>query len=154
MKIGTVKTRTAQGSQGGFTFIEVLFAAALLAVTLMTLGQLWVFGFNMTTRNDDTGVAYQLARIAVEQTKEIGFYNAPEGTVTTYYDVQENVVTGVSVACRYSVVVAITSSSTVAGSSPVAPSNTALRTVIVTVTDTQTGTMLYQTGTYLVRSGV
>jgi len=144
----------ARARRRGFTFVETLVAAAILGISLMALGQLWTFAHRVTADTDDLGVAVNLARTAIEHIKETGFYNSPEGSTTTYYDVQQNVVTATAAACRYQVIASVTSSDTVPGSNPVQPGDDALRTVIVTVTLTTTSQKVFQTGTYLVREGI
>ena len=138
----------------GFTQIEALVAAALLAISLMGLCQLWTFALRVTIDSDDVAVAYNLARQATEQVRETGFYNTSEGSSTTYYDVQQNSVSAGAASCRYQVSLSVTSTTTVPGSNPVQPGNDALRTVVITVTSKSTGQILVQTGTYLARSGI
>ncbi len=141
----------------GITLVELLIAALLLAIGLMGLINAWVFSFNITTASDDLGVAYNLGRYAMEQVKMNGFYAQPEGTVTTYYDGTQNQVAQTSASNRYTVTVSVVSDavkSGTAGQAGAVPADNALRTVNITVKLSGTNTVLFQTGTYLVRAGI
>jgi len=146
----------------GVTYIEVLVASLILAVSLCAMASMWYFSFNMSGNTDSKGVAYAVGRHALEEVKQNGFRYAAEGTTTLYYDN-----TGGSESTTqqsnsvYQVTVSVTSdklSTSQSGQS--VPADDALRTVIVTVSlltqegSTPSGTAVYTTGTYLTRSGV
>ncbi|MGC8666678.1 MAG: prepilin-type N-terminal cleavage/methylation domain-containing protein [Chthonomonadales bacterium] len=151
-----MKQRHKQTVQG-ITLVELLIASLLLAIGLMGLINAWVFSFNITTASDDLGVAYNLGRYAMEQVKMNGFAGQAEGTVTTYYDGSETPVAQASPSNRYTVTVSVVSDavkSGTAGQPGAVPADNALRTVNITVKLSGTNTILYQTGTYLVRAGI
>ncbi|MCL5283866.1 MAG: prepilin-type N-terminal cleavage/methylation domain-containing protein [Armatimonadetes bacterium] len=152
-----IKLKTRIRRNSGFTFIELMVAAVVMTIGLMGLINLWIFSFQVTTNTDYTGISYNLGRQAVERTKMLGFANAPEGTSTTYYDGDQNQVGSGSGSAVYKVTTSIVSDSVQSGSpgQPGAvPSDTALRTVTVTVTVISTGKVVYQTNTYLARGGI
>jgi prepilin-type N-terminal cleavage/methylation domain-containing protein len=146
--------KTARARKRGFTMIEALIASALIALSMLALGQLWTFAARVTTDTDDRGIAYSLARLAIETVRETGFTNTAEGSTTVYYDINQNTVLSTAPTRRYMVVTTVTSSATVPGSSPVQPSTDALRTVVVTVTLVPTNTVIFTTGTYMASSGI
>lgn len=154
--------------QRGVTFIEILIAGLLLSIGLMGLVNVWNFSFQITTNTDDKVVAYNLGRQAMERMKLAGFNNTPPGTTTGLYpDATEGTTTlyyngnlgalGSASGARFSVTTSVTSSAVKSGTAGVAgavPSDTALRTVTVTVKLISTNQTLYQASTYLVRAGI
>lgn len=152
-----MKTHRNKRTAQGITLVELLIASLLLAIGLMGLINAWIFSYNITTSSDDLGVAYNLGRYAMEQVKMNGFSGQPEGTVTKYYDGSETQVAQTSPSNRYTVTVSVVSDavkSGTAGQAGAVPADNALRTVNVTVKLSGTNTILYQTGTYLVRAGI
>lgn len=142
--------------QRGITFVELLVAGLILSIGFMGIVQTWVYSFNVTTASDDSAIAYNLGRQAVERAKESGFTAAAEGTATNYYDGNQ-VLQGSSAGSRYTVTTAISSdvmSSGTSGQTGGVAAQSALRTVAVTVTLTSDGTTLYTTTTYLCRAGI
>lgn len=139
----------------GMALVEVLIAGFILSIALMGMCSLWSFTQVLTIRTDDTGIAYNLGRQAVEQVKMAGFAGAPEGTAVTYFD--GNQATSTQQAARFRVTCSITSNLVKSGTSGAAgavPADNALRTVSVTVTQLPTGQVAYQTQTFLVRAGI
>lgn len=151
-----MKRQNRRTGRRGMSLVEVLVAALILGVSLAAMVGLWYFSANMTASAEDTAVAYNLARKAIEGAKETGFFNTPEAStstpVTHYYDASESLQDGTPSAARYRVTTSVVSSSYASGSTTV-PANNATRTVIVTVFLSSNGSALYSTGTYLVRSG-
>jgi len=155
-------THVRRRRRRGVTYIEVMVAALILAVSLCAMASMWYFSFNMSGNTDSKGVAYAIGRHALEEVKENGFRYAAEGTTTLYYDnsgggestTQQN-------SSFYQVTVVVTSDKlSTSDSGASVPADDALRSVVVTVTLLQaqgsmpTGTVVYTTGTYLARSGV
>lgn len=146
----------------GVTYIEVIVASLILAISLCAMASMWYFSFNMSGNTDSKGVAYAIGRHALEEVKETGFRYAAEGTTTLYYDNtggSESTTQQSSSAYQVSVVVTSDKLSTSDSGSSV-PADDALRSVVVTVTllknegSTTSGTTVYTTGTYMARSGV
>ncbi len=143
--------------QRGVTYVDLLVAALLMSIGMMALVGTWVFSFTVTANTDDIAIAYSLGRYTVEQVKMSGFTGQPEGTATAYFDGNQNAVSSTSSAKRYTVTTSVVSSqvsSGTAGQSGAVWTNSALRTVTVTVTLASSGRALFQTTTYLVRAGI
>ena len=144
------------GRRRGITFVELLVAGLILAIGFMGIVQVWVYSFTVTTSSDDSSIAYNLGRQAIERTKTSGFASAPEGTVTAYYSGNQES-QGSASTSRYTVTTSIVSDlmqSGTAGQTGGVPSSYALRNVTVTVTLTSGGSTLYRTSTYLCRAGI
>jgi len=133
----------------GFTLVEVLVAGVILSIGILAISRLWIVTHGLTISTDDKGIAYNLGRLAIEQTKLAGFESAPEGSATVYYDANQNATT--ESQARFAVTRTITTSPAISGA---APDPSAIRTVTVTVTHLATNQVLYQTDTYLVRAGI
>ena len=144
-------------SQRGMTYIEVLVAALVMGISLAGMVSMWYFSFNLTVANDSEGIAYNIGRQAMEQTRIQGFVFAPEGVTTTFYNNSEAVVTSTdpsrSLLLNVSVVSSAVSSGT-AGYSGAVPADAALRTVTITVTRLSDTRLMYTTSTYLVKYGI
>jgi prepilin-type N-terminal cleavage/methylation domain-containing protein len=144
--------------RGGFTMVEVLVAAVIVAFSMAAIVSTWYVASNMTISTDDKGIAYNLARQTVEAVRQQGFDNtaeAPAGSpVIHYFDTAQVNQDAAPANARYKVSTTVVSSATVASSSPVQPTTTALRTVTVTVTNNSTGAQLFQVVTYLVKEGL
>ena len=109
--------------------------------------------------------AYNIARKWLEDARQKGFkyQNLPEGSLTKYYNskglYQSNTTTDGSDSnfsgARFKMVRTVTSDKfTVESGGGTHPSDTALRTVVVTVTYVSSGEIVEQSWTHLVRSGV
>lgn len=150
--------------QRGITFIEILMAALILAVCLMTLMNVWLYSFATTRSTDEIGFAYNLARRAIERLRAQGYYYADPTTIPQYYSIQGtalqehqdspgfapsgapgSVATAPS-AAHYRMVTTIAN-----GSDAVAPYN--LRQISIVVTRLSDGTELFRTQTYLTQGG-
>lgn len=142
----------------GSVLIESLVASCIVAMSLAALVSLWRFSYRMTTRTDDKGVACNLARQTMEAVKQSGFNNMSEITVAAptihYFDAHEQNQDASPSAARYKVTLSVVSDSLIAASSPATPTPDALRTVTITVIEVDNGETLYQTSTYLARSGI
>ena len=151
-----MKKATRRRRRRGIAFVEVLVASAILAVSLAGVASMWYFSYNMSTTTDTRGAAYAIGRHVLEEIKETGFRYASEGTTTLYYDSNGgSASTTSSRSSAYQVTVVITSDKfSTSTSGGTVPADDALRTVVLTVTRLSDNTTVYQTGTYLVRSGV
>ena len=154
--------RVRRRRRKGVTYIEVIVASLILAISLCAMASMWYFSFNMSGNTDSKGVAYAIGRHALEEVKETGFRYAAEGTTTLYYDSSggsESTTKQSNSAYQVTVVVTSDKLSTSDSGSSV-PADDALRSVVVTVTllvnqgSTTSGTAVYTTGTYMARSGV
>ncbi len=140
----------------GTMLIEALIGSLLLCIGLMALVNTWYFSFRVTVNTDDYAIAYNVGRFAIERIKASGFSGPAEGTSTTYYDGNENVVSQQS-AARFTVTTRVVSDlvkSGAWGQSGAVPADNALRTVTVTVAPASGGPALYTTSTYLARAGI
>lgn len=149
------KRKTSRQWEQGTTLIEVLIASMILVVGLMGLTGLWAYAETLTVDTDEIAIAYNLGRQALEQVKVAGFTQAPEGTTVAYYNANQGAAT--SGTARYTVATGVVSSavaSGTAGSSGATPSQSALRTVTVSVRRGNAGRLLYATNTYLVGHGI
>jgi hypothetical protein len=137
--------------------MEVLVAALIIGMALAAMARLWSFSYNVTLRTDDSGVAYNLARQAIERIKLSGFVFAPEGTTTRYYgpDGLGESSTAQSNS-RYTVSIVVTTDRwmTNASTGITTPAPTAKRDVAVTVRLRGTNEVIHTEGCSLVRSGV
>lgn len=136
--------------------IEALVASLIMSTCVAAIVSAFSFSSNMTSLAADTGVAYNLARQTMEAVKQTGFANTAEASVAsptaTYYDGSMNSVASASLA-RYKVTLSVVSSATIAGSNPVKPATTALRTVTIIVTLQASGVQLSRMDSYLVNNG-
>jgi Tfp pilus assembly protein PilV len=133
----------------------LLVAGLLLSIGLMAIVQTWTYSFFVTASSDDSTVAYNLGRQAIERTKTSGFDAAPEGVVNVYYNGNQTQTS--SSISRYTVRTTIVSDivkSGTAGATGAVPDPYALRSVTTRVTLTTGGSVLYQTSTYLCRAGI
>ncbi len=131
-----------------FTLIEALVATLIVSVSLMALVTLWRFGFDLTSKTDDVGVACNVARHEMERVKLQGFDNAQDGTTTTYYTAQGAAQTGPGASNRFQATTTVTTYGAY-------PSYDATRTVTITVVSLlPTPVTLYHTGTELTKSGI
>lgn len=149
--------RRLKGRCRGSGLVELLVASLLLCIGLMGLVNTWAFSFRVTQNTDDRGVAYILARQAMERVKMSGFANTAEGTTTAYYTASQATTTSGSSTAYFSVVTSVVSDQMQSGTSGIAggvPSQQALRTVTVTVNRVPSGQKVFSTSTYLVRAGI
>jgi Tfp pilus assembly protein PilV len=142
-----IKRKTRLRRRRGVTFTEVLVAALILATNLAVMVHMWYFSWSMTTQSSVRGVAYHIARQAMEMVKETGFMNTQEGANTYYYDAQGAPQASSDV---YTVTVTTVSNKFTGG----VPASDSVRTVTINVTSTSTGQLLYTTATQLVRAGI
>ena len=59
----------------GFTYLEVLIAATLLAMTLLTMGQMFVVGYSNVNSSGKTTMGLSAARQLLEDVKRLPFDN-------------------------------------------------------------------------------
>lgn len=144
-------------SQRGGSFIEMMVAGLLLSIGMMAMVSTWTFSFRVTTNTDNSVIAYNLGRQAIEVLKRNVFPLPQEGTTTAYYDGNQTSVSSTSPSRVFSVTTAVVSDSMKSGSAGVAggvPADYSLRHVTVDVILLQTGTTLYHTETNLTRAGI
>lgn len=137
--------------QRGLTYIETLVATAIVTVTMLgTVGILVNVG-TLTSRTSERSTAMSLARRGIEEAKDLGFANLAEGTITRYYDVNGSggLTTATPSTDQFKVATAVSSDALSGG----VPTQTALRTVTVTVSRASDNTVLEKTGTYLAWGG-
>lgn len=134
----------------------------ILSLSLLAALSLYSFSMNMIDKTADDGVAYNIARKALENAREAGFNGTnssgtialPDGTSTVYWDsLGQTSSSSATQLMRFKVVTAVASDKLQIGSTTI-PAPDALRTVTVTVSYKSTGTQILQTGTLLARSGV
>ena len=141
----------------GASLLEAISATLILTVGIMGMMKMWVFADNLTILTDKLGIAYSLGRRAIEKTKETGFISTADGTTVLYYDLDMGQESATQQSYhRYSVTTVITSNrlDTDPSTGAVTISNWALRSVAVTVTRLSTNTVIFQTGTHLIRGGL
>ena len=141
----------------GAGLIELLVASLLLCIGIMGVVNTWAFSFRVTQNTDDKGIAYSLARQAVERIKMTGFYNTAEGSSVSYYNLNQASVSSSSTSAYFKVTTSVVSDSVQSGTAGVSgavPANEALRQVTVTVQNNSTGSTVFSTKAYLVRAGI
>jgi len=153
-----VRIRTSSGShQSGFTLMEVLIASLLATVVLMGLVRLWQFSYGMTLATDDRGVAYNLARQAIEKIRTTGFAHTAEGASTRYFGGDGlNETQNPTADSRYRMNIVVTTDRFITNTQTGAqePAPLALRQVGIQVLVYPSGTVLHTTGCTLSRSGI
>ena len=130
-------------------------ATLIVAVCLMAIVSVFGFAYQVTQNTDDQHAAYNFARDSIEQVRLQGFYNANEGTTTTYYNADHsgpNPTQGAN--ARFKVVTKVLSDRFTTTSSGTFPAYDAIRTVTVTVTNLATNNQLCKMGTTLVNAGI
>jgi type II secretory pathway pseudopilin PulG len=146
----------------GITIIDTL--VAVLIMTVAMVGSIGIFfaASTMTTNTETNTLAESLARWSIEQAKSQGFdwcststagteNSAPcDGTTTAYYNNLGAALPN-STGAVFSVTTTVASNPAPSGG---VVSQSALRTVTVTVNDTATGKTLLTTATYLTWGGV
>src|SRR5579862_7220343 len=146
-------TRTQITRRRGVTYIEVLVASGLAVTSLAAMVSMWYFAARMTLQTNNKAIAYVLARQTMENIKETGFTNTAEAPssapVVHYYDSGETLRDSNTTLATFRVSTTVVSDIPLAGSNPVQPDPTALRTVTVTVTSYPAGQSLCTLNTYL-----
>ena len=146
----------------GITFIEVLVASLLASIAIMGIVQLWTFSYNMTASTDSEGVAYNLARQALEAARQAGHTYLSEGSTVDYYDKDGNLLNSADGA-RYNVTTTVDSDIFVtdSGGNPILDDGghkqaaaDSLRTVTADVVDLKTGEVVQSSGCELARRGI
>lgn len=149
--------------QRGAGYIELLASSLILALSL--LAALSLFGFSMTlvSRTGDEGVAYNIARVNIENAHQLGFnaknsdgsWALPDGTTTVYYDTLGKNPTTTASTTGFKMVQTVSSDKTTTlGGGGTVPADDALRTVTVNVYRLPDNALIEQSGTLLARSGV
>jgi len=144
--------------QRGAGYIEVLASSLILALSL--LAALSLFGFSMTLvgKTGDEGVAYNICRLNIENARQLGFdyHNLPEDRTGTtfYYDNLGQPLNSAPTEGFKAVRTVTSDEMATLGSGGQVPSDDALRTVVVVVTQIPSNQQVEQSGTILARSGV
>jgi Tfp pilus assembly protein PilV len=130
--------------------IETLVATVIVTVAMLGSVGIFMSTATLTSRTTEASIAATLARRGIEEAKNLGFANIPEGSTVRYYDVNGlGGATSTSTTDRYKVVTSVTSDSITGG----VVAQTALRTVIVTVQRKADNSTLETTGTYFAWGG-
>lgn len=130
--------------------VETLVATAIVTVAMMGSVGIFFSVSNLSDKTAEGSVVSSLVRRTIEEAKNKGFANLPEGTTTKYDDMYgAGDHTTKTAADRYMVTMSVTSDVITAG----VPDKTALRTVIVTVKRVSDNSTLETTGTYLAWGG-
>ncbi len=145
----------ARSKRAGISLIESLVAAVIIAAAAMGVISVFGFGYGITLSTADTSEAYNVSRDALEQVRLKGFYNAPEGAATSYYNRDgsgPNATAGTNTL--YKVVTTITSDKLQTSGTTTSPAEDAVRAVKIVVTNYRTNAVLFTTGTNLARAGI
>lgn len=136
----------------------MLVSSLILALSLLAALSLYGFSMSLVNRTGDEGYAYNIARRWLEESRSLGhsYLNLPDGTTTKYYDPKgggESDSAFNGARFRMDRVVTSDKYTTVSGGGQ-HPSDSSMRTVVITVTYVSGGEEVERTGTILVRSGV
>lgn len=117
---------------------------------------LWQFSLRVTDEHLDEGVAYNLVRRHLERMHMKGFYSAPEGTLTLFYDKNGG---GESTTqaqdSLYRITITVTSSQTAVGAGgETIPASRAFRDIVVTAQKLPDNRTVHVAGGKLVRHGI
>lgn len=140
----------------GAGYIEVLVSTIILVLCLLAAISLFGFSMKLVDKTGDEGVAYNVARKALEDMRQKGFSGAyqPDGTVTTYYDSMGNKLNSATSLTRFKLVQVIASDKTSSTAGGTLPADDAMRSATVSIYYYPSNQLIEQTGTILVRSGV
>lgn len=147
--------------QKGAGYIEVLVSSLILALSLLAALSLYGFSMGMIDKSGDEGVAYNIARKALENVRQNGFdpidsskvHLLPDGTTTTYYTslgISQGATSNSDT--RFRCDVKVLTDKLIKSTSLPAPDG--LRAVTITVSYVKSGEVIEKTGTFLVRSGL
>lgn len=140
--------------RSGFSILESIVATAIVGVALMGIVNLFSFSYGMTQKTNSLSLAYSAGRNALENVRSQGFYNAAEGSSTSYYAADGTGPSSTQGSNRYRVVVTVASDKFAVTNGTTVVAEDALRAVKVVVTDLVTSTTFYTAGTTLVRGGI
>jgi Tfp pilus assembly protein PilV len=71
------------GSQG-FSLVEVLITVFILAVVVITLIGIFIYGFNLVAKTKQTALATQVAQFEVERYRNMAFVDIPIQAATSH----------------------------------------------------------------------
>jgi len=142
----------------GVTYIEVLIASLVLAISMAAIVQMWYVSYNLSATDDLKGIAYSIGRRRVEAARETGYYNIPlsPASTTYYYDStggSESTTKSSSSLYQATVTVSCDQTTTDSNGNTVV-ADTGLMTVTVSVSMIGGSSTLYSTTTYLSRAGL
>jgi prepilin-type N-terminal cleavage/methylation domain-containing protein len=78
--------------KSGFSLIEILITVAILAVIVITLIPVFIYGFNLLQKTKQVALATQVAQLEVEQYRNMSFdriSQSPLGSTTRAFNVTE-----------------------------------------------------------------
>gem|GEM_PF-5711430 len=140
--------------RSGFSILESIIATAIVGVALMGMVNLFSFSYGMTQKTTALSFAYSVGRNSLENVRSLGFYNATEGTTTSYYASNGTGPSSTQGSNRYRVVVTVTTDKFATTGGVTVVAEDALRAVKVVVTDLGTSSTIYSAGTTLARGGI
>jgi Tfp pilus assembly protein PilV len=142
--------RTASRLRRGVTLVETLIASLIVTITLF--GAVALFGAAYTQNNltAEDSIAAAIAKREIEEAKNLGFLNLPEGETTSYFDAYGEGGGTTKLATSVYAATLDVDSTALSGS---APTTAALRVVTVTVKRASDNAVLETTGTYLAWGG-
>lgn len=141
--------------QRGVTLIDALVGLSIGVVAIVGMLNLVTFLMNVSEDHTQQSVATGIGRTIIEEVRNQGFPNYPEGSQVRYYNVNGQVpTTGPVAASRYKVTWSVISDKLATTFTGIKPANTALRTVKVEVLSYPRQESLLKWGTTLCRGGV
>jgi Tfp pilus assembly protein PilV len=149
------RTSNRRRLQKGISFIDALIGMLIAVVAIVGMLNLSSALMNMTMRHQKMTVAYNVARTAVEEVRNQGFPNYPEGQQTFYYDgFGQGGGKAPSANTMFKVVLDVETDVFQSGMSGNRPAPTANRIVTVNVADHPSNQQLLLWATLLVRGGI
>ncbi len=149
-------------TRSGTTFIEALVSVMIIMSSILAMVGLWFFSYNLTHDHGSQSFALNLARRTLEESKNVGFYGLPEGSLTRYTDANGNVQGSTELPdSKFRLTISVVSSSYSydQDGNIIGPGPTALRKLDIQIFDLEELSggqprLLAQTGTLFARSGV
>ena len=75
----------SRGPRAGFSLIEVLIVTLVLAVVVVMMGSVFIYGFNILSKTKQVNLATQVAQLEVERFRNRDFDTITDGTATTTF---------------------------------------------------------------------
>ena len=149
--------RQINSKKRGITLVEILASSLILAVSLTAAIKLFAFSMTLVEKTGDEGIAYNIARRALENTRQKGFkyQNLPDGSTTLYYDsLGNNQASASFTGAKFKLVQSVSSDKMATLPTGTVPADNALRAVVIQVYRLPENELLQTTGTYLARGGI